>query len=105
MREVAQLDVRVAIELERLAVLAVRRAEAVLVVVRAVEQRAREERAVVALLELDRVDARVLRRAEQLHRLLDAPLVVVADLGDDEARRLVGDPPTADRQLAHSTSA
>ncbi len=100
-RDAAELRERGSIELERLAVPAVGRAEAVLVVVRAVVQRAREERAVVALLELDRVDAHVLRRVEQLDRLLDASLVVVADLRDDEARRVVRDPASVDRQLAH----
>ena len=96
-----QLDVCRTVELERLAVLAVRRAEAVLVVVRAVVELAREETAVVALLELDRVDARLLREHEQLLGLLDAPLVVVADLGDHEAGGVVGDPAAVDRQLAH----
>ena len=42
-----------------------------------------------------------LRGLEQLACLLDAPLVVVADLGDDEAVGVVGDPPAVDRQLAH----
>ena len=99
--EVAQLGVRVPIELERLAMPAVRRPEAVLVVVRALVERPREEAGVVALLELDRVHARVPGRAEELLRLLDASLVVVADLGDDEAGRVVGDPPPLDGQLAH----
>ena len=100
-RDGAELRERAPVELERLAVPAVRGAEAVLVVVRAVVQRAGEERAVVALLELDRVDAHVLRRVEQRDRLLDASLVVVADLRDDEARRVVRDPASVDRQLAH----
>ena len=60
-----------------------------------------KRRAVVALLELDRVDPGVLRRVEELLRPLDAPLVVVADLGDDEAGRVVRDPPPGDGQLAH----
>ena len=96
-----QLDVRGTVELERLAVLAVRRTEAALVVVGAVVELAREETAVVALLELDRVDARLLREHEELLGLLDAPLVVVADLGDHEAGGVVGDPAAVDRQLAH----
>ena len=96
-----QLDVGAAIELERLAVGAVRRAEAVLVVVGAVVERAREQPPVVALLELDRVHARLLREHEQLLRLLDRALMVVADLGDDEAGRVVGDPAAVDLELAH----
>ena len=96
-----QLDVGAAIELERLAVRAVRRAEAVLVVVGAVVERAGVQAPVVALLELDRVHARLLREHEQLLRLLDRALVVVADLGDDEARRVVGDPAAVDLELAH----
>ena len=55
-RRPLELDVRVAVELERLAVLAVRRAERVLVVVRGLVRRPRVERAVVPLLELHRVD-------------------------------------------------
>jgi hypothetical protein len=96
-----ELDIRAAIELERLAVLAVRRAEAVLVLVGTVVQRAGEEAPVVALLELHRVHARVLGEDEELLCLLHRPLVVVADLGDHEAVGVVGDPPTVDHQLAH----
>ena len=96
-----QLDVGAAVELERLAVRAVRRAEAVLVVVGAVVERAREQAPVVALLELYRVDARLLREDEQLLCLLDRALVVVADLRDHEAVGVVGDPASVDRQLAH----
>ena len=97
----AQLDVGVAAELQRLAVLAVRRPEAVLVLVGALEEFAREEPAVVALLQLDRVDPRTFRRAEELLGPLEAALVVVADLGDHEAGRVVGDPPPVDLELAH----
>ncbi len=99
--EVAELTECVAVELQRLAVLAVRRTEAVLVVVRALVEGASEESPVVALLQLDRVDARLLRRPEELLRLLEAPLVVVADLRDDEAAGVVGDAAAVDRQLAH----
>ena len=60
-----------------------------------------KSRAVVALLELHGVDAALLRGAEELLRLLDAPLVVVADLRDDEAAGVVADPAPADDQLAH----
>ena len=96
-----QLDKGAAIELERLAVGTVRRAEAVLVVVGAVVERTRVQPPVVPLLELDGVHARLLREHEQLLRLLDRALVVVADLGDDEARRVVGDPAAVDLELAH----
>ena len=96
-----QLDIGAAIELERLAVGAVRRAEAVLVVVGAVVERTGVQPPVVPLLELDGVHARLLREHEQLLRLLDRALVVVADLGDDEARRVVGDPAAVDLELAH----
>ena len=91
-RELAKLEPGCGVQLERLAVLAVRRAEGVLVVVGRVVERARVERAVVALLELDRVDAALLRRVDQRLRLLDVSLVVVTDLGDDVRRLVVGDP-------------
>ena len=91
-----QLAVLLEAELEELAMLAVGRAEAVLVVVRLVVRRARVEAAVVALLQLDRMRARELRLAEQLARLLEAALVVVADLGDDVALRVVADLVRAD---------
>ena len=100
-RLLAQLDVGVAVELEGLAMGAVRRPEAVLVVVRAVVQLAGVEAAVVALLELDGVHAGVLRGPDQLARALEAALVVVADLGDHEAGRVVGDSPAVDHELAH----
>ena len=58
--------------------LAIGRAVAVLVVVRRVVERTREEHAVVALLELDRVDAALLRRVDERLRLLDLALMVVA---------------------------
>ena len=80
-----QLAVRVGPELERLAVLAVRAAEAELVVVRLLEEVARVERAVRALLQLDRVRATLLRSVDQTLRLLEVALMVVADLRDDVA--------------------
>ena len=80
-----QLDVVVATQLERLAMLAVRRAEAELVVVRLIEELARVQRAVRALLQLDGVRAAVLDDCEHRLRLFDRALVVVADLGDDVA--------------------
>src|SRR5262249_57957432 len=87
--------------LERLAVRPVGRAEAVLVVVRRVVERLREEHAVLTLLELDGVDAALFCGVDQLARLLDRALVVVADLGDHVARPVVPDPRAADRQLPH----
>jgi hypothetical protein len=77
-----QRDVLLAAELERLAMGAVGRPEAVLVVVRPVEEVARVQRPVVALLELHRVRAGAMRLVEQLQRLVERSLVVVADLGD-----------------------
>ena len=56
---------------------------------------------VVTLLELHRVDTRLVRGPDQLAGPLHAPLVVVADLGDHEAWGVVGDPPAVDRELAH----
>ena len=72
-------------ELERLAMLAVGGAEAVLVVVRLVEHLAGVQGAVVALLQLDGVDAALGRRLEQLLGRLHAALVVVADFRDHVA--------------------
>ena len=80
--------------------LPVGRAEALLVVVRALVQRAREEAPIRALLELHGVHTRVLRRPEEPLRPLDAALVVVADLGNHEARGVVRNPPAADGELA-----
>ena len=90
-------------ELERLAVLAVRAAEAVLVVVRRVVQLPRVEAAVVALLELDGVDAALLRRVDECLGLLDVALVVVADLRDDVRGAVPRDGLAVDDQLAHGT--
>ena len=96
-----ELGVRSLVELERLAMRPVGRAEAVLVVVGALEELPREEAAIVALLQLHRVDARLLREREQLLSLLQAALVVVTDLRDDEAAGVVGDPPSVDVELTH----
>ena len=81
--------------------LAVRRAERVLVVVGRLVLLARVETAVVPLLELDRVDAALLRGVDQRLRLLDVALMVVADLGDDVRTTTVVDPPPVDDQLRH----
>src|SRR5262249_40441749 len=93
-----KLGVFVATELERLSVLSVGGAEAVLVVVRSVVGGAGEERPVVALLQLDGVDAAVTGGAEELLRLLHAALVVVADLRDHEAGALVRDRAIAENE-------
>ena len=84
--ELAQLEPRGSRELERFTMLAVRRSEAVLVVVRRVVELSRVEAPVVALLELDRVDAALLRRVDERLRLLEIALVVVPDLGDHVRR-------------------
>ena len=81
--------------------LAVRRAVAVLVVVRRVVVRAREEDAVLALLELDGVHAALLRRVDERLRLLEIALVVVADLRDDVRGPVPRDDLAVDDQLAH----
>ena len=93
------------VELERLAVFPVRRTEAVLVVVGRLVERAREEAAVVAFLELDRVDAALLRRVDQRSCLLDLALVVVPDLRDDIRGLVVGDPPPVHKELQHGQDA
>ena len=95
-----QLLVLVEAELQKLAVLAVGGAEAVLVVVRLVVRGARVEAAVVALLQLHRVRAGQLGLAEQLARLVEAALVVVADLRDDVALRVIADLVRADLECA-----
>ena len=81
--------------------LAVGRAVALLVVVRRLVVLAREERAVVALLELDRVDAALARGVDQRLRLLELALVVVPDLGDDVRGAVPRDGLAVDDQLAH----
>src|SRR5262249_55073196 len=88
-------------ELESLTMLAVRRAEAVLVVVRRLVERTGEETTVVALLELDRIDAALARRVDERLRLLEVALVVVPDLGDDVRGAVPRYHPPVDDQLAH----
>ena len=100
--ELAELEPVAGRELERVAVLAVRRAEAVLVVVRRVVERARVERLVVALLELDRVRAAAFRGPDQLLGVLDVALVVVPDLGDDVRLAVARDPLAVDDELRHA---
>ena len=95
---VHQLEPVLVLELERLAMLAVRAAEAVLVVVRLVVHRPRVQRPVVALLELHRVDAALLGHAQELDRLHQRSLVVVADLRDDVAS------PSSEMRLPSTTS-
>jgi hypothetical protein len=87
-------------ELQEFAVLAVGRAEAVLVVVRPVVRRGCIKPPVVALLQLDCVRAGELRLAEQLSRLVEAALMVVSDFRNDIALRLVADLVTADSECA-----
>jgi hypothetical protein len=58
------------------------RTEAVLVVVRLLVHSTRKQRAVVALLELDRVGTGLFGLAEQLARFVQVALVVMADFGD-----------------------
>ena len=99
--ELPELEPVAGRQLERLAVLPVGRAEAVLVVVRRVVLLAGEERAVVALLELHGVDAALLRRADQRLCLIEIALVVVPDLCDDIRRAVARDRLAVDDQLPH----
>ena len=96
-----QLPVLADVELERFPVLPVCGSERVLVVVRSVIRRPRVQQAVVALLELHGVHAALGCGHEQLLRLLDRALVVMADLGDDVAVAVVGDSGAVDEELAH----
>src|SRR6185312_4776658 len=87
-------------QLERLAVLAVRSPEAGLVVVRLIEELARVQSAIRALLQLDGIGPAFLGGVDQLLRLLETALMVVPDLRDDVARATVMDLDTVDRQPA-----
>ena len=100
-RELAKLEPGCGVQLQGLAVLSVRRAEGVLVVVGRVVQGTRVERAVVALLQLDRVDPALLRSVDQRLRLVDVSLVVVTDLGDDVDGLVVGDASSVYEELGH----
>jgi hypothetical protein len=82
-------------------VLAVGRAVALLVVVRRVVVLAREEHAVLALLELHGVDPALARRVDQGLGLLELALVVVPDLGDDVRGPVPCQGLAVDDQLAH----
>ncbi len=93
------------VELERFAVLSVRDAERVLVLVRRLVRRARVERAVVPLLELDGVHTTLRGGEEELLRLFHRALVVVADLGDDVAVAVVRDSGAVDDEFAHGFAA
>src|SRR4029450_7138123 len=97
-----QLAIRVGIELECLAMFAVRVAEAQLVVVRLLVELTRVQRAVGALLQLDRVRAALLRSVDQTLGELDVALVVVPDLGDDVARLVVAELDAVDRERARA---
>ena len=97
----AQLEPVALRELERLPVRAVRRPEAVLVVVGRVVERAREEAPVVAFLELHCIGPALARRVDERLRLLEVALVVVPDLSDDVRGPVPRDDPPVDDQLAH----
>jgi len=100
-RVALQLDVLVAAELERLPMKPVGGAEAVLVVVGRLVHLPRVQTPVVALLQLDRVRAALPGGADQFHRLLQRPLVVVPDLGDDIAVAVVRDAGAVDDEFPH----
>jgi Dolichyl-phosphate-mannose-protein mannosyltransferase len=95
-----QLDEGVTVELKGFAVLAVRRTEAVFVVVGHVELRPRVERPVITLLQLYGIRTALCCGPDERLRRREVTLVVVADLGDHIRRRLVTDLPAIDRQLA-----
>jgi hypothetical protein len=80
-----QLGVLRTIEFEMLAVGAVGVPEAVRADVGTVEERTGEEMAIVPLLELDRVRTGLRSRLEEPVGRVEVTLMVVADLGDDEA--------------------
>jgi len=88
---------------ELFAVLAVGGRVGVLAVVDAVVHLAREQRPVVALLELHRVRPALGRGAEYRLALFDVALVIVADLGDDEAGRTPVDDLVADLEGGNHT--
>src|SRR4051812_6426607 len=95
-----ELLVGLAAELQRLAVRAVRGPERVLVLVGLVVHLARVERGVVALLRLDGVRPRAAGLVDEVHRLVDVALVVVADLRDDVGLGVIADLATIDGQRA-----
>src|SRR5687768_5071666 len=86
-----QLAVLGGAELEKLTMLPVGGAKTVFVVVRLVVGDAGVEPAVVALLQLDRMRTRELGLAEQLARLVETALVIVPDLRDHVARRVIAE--------------
>src|SRR5262245_14150799 len=90
-RQRLQLTVLLEPELQELAVLAIGRTEAVLVVVGFVVRGTGVKTLVVALLQLDRVRAGQFRFAEQFAGLIEAALVVVSDFRDDIAPGLIAD--------------
>src|SRR5712691_5535677 len=81
--------------------LAVGCAERELVVVRLLVERARVERPVRPLLQLDGVRSPLVRGMDQPLRLLDIALVVLADLRDDIAGSIVVDVHAVDGEPAH----
>ena len=76
---------------------AVRAPEAVLVLVGLVVEGSREKRLVVALLQLHCVRARHVSRLEEFLGLLEAALMVMTNLGNDEGFAVVRNFMAADR--------
>src|SRR5262245_15396874 len=87
-------------ELEELAMLSIRRSEAVFVVVRFVVRRTRVQTLIVALLQLDGIGTGELGLAKQLASLVDAALVVVPDLGNHITAGVIADILAADSDAA-----
>ena len=88
--------VLVAPKLQELTMFAVGTPKTVLVFVRLFVHALGKQRLVIPFLELDGAHARSLGLSEQLLGLLDVALVVVPDLGDDVAVRVVSDLVRAD---------
>ena len=101
LRVARQLEPVALRQLEELAVLAVGLAVALLVLVRRLVVGAREEHAVVALLELHGVDAALPRRVDQRLCLLQLALVVVPDLRDDVGSAVSRQRLAVDDQVGH----
>ena len=93
-----QLLVLLGAELEEFPVLAIGGTETILVVVRLVERRSRIQPAVIAFLQFDRMGAGQFGLAKQLTRLSEAALVIVPDLRDHIARRVIADLVPADAE-------
>lgn len=103
-RALLQLQVFVQIEFEIVAVFAVGGAVTVLVVVGLVVHGLGEQRLVVALLELDRVDAHAGGHLDHVQSRLQLALVIVTDLGDHITRPFLRHHTVVNRKCFHHPS-